>query len=217
MLDFGTDSNSNVFPISDGYMIAYNAYDNQIYAHGMGPSKLIVTAPTVGVTTATPMVISGTITDISAGSQQQTVAANFPNGLPCVSDASMTQFMEAIYEQQSMPTNLTGVPVTISVLDSNGNYRQIGTTTSDGSGMFTFTWKPDISGDYTLVANFAGSQSYYASYAETSFTASNPVSTASPQPVVAQPPTEMYFTVSTIVIVIAIAIATALILTRKRP
>ena len=56
---------------------------------------------------------------------------NFPNGLPCVSDASMTQFMEAVYEQQPMPTNTTGVPVTLYVLDSNNNYRSIGTTTTN--------------------------------------------------------------------------------------
>ena len=53
--------------------------------------------------------------------------------------------MEAVYMQQPMPTNATGVPVTFSVVDSNGNYRQIGTTTSDASGTFAFTfWTPDI-------------------------------------------------------------------------
>ena len=75
----------------------------------MGPSKTTVNAPQVGVTTATPVTITGTVTDISAGAQQKAVAANYPNGLPCVSDASMTQFMEAVYEQQPMPTNITGV------------------------------------------------------------------------------------------------------------
>ena len=29
--------------------------------------------------------------------------------------------MEAVYEQQPMPTNVTGVPVTLTVTDSNGN------------------------------------------------------------------------------------------------
>ena len=45
----------------------------------------------------------------------------------------MTQFMESVYMQQSMPPNITGVPVTLSVLDSNGNYREIGTTTSNAT------------------------------------------------------------------------------------
>ena len=149
-------------PISDGILVALNGYDNQIYAYGMGPSKTTVTAPNVGVTTSTPITITGTVTDISAGSQQEAVAANFPNGLPCVSDASMTQFMEAVYMQQPMPTNVTGVPVILSVIDSNGNHRQIGTTTSDASGTFAFTWTPNIPGNYTVIATFAGSQSYYA-------------------------------------------------------
>jgi len=82
--------------------------------------------------------------------------------------------------------------------------------------MFTFTWTPDIEGSYTVVANFAGSESYYPSNAETSFTASAPAPTASPYPTVTLPPTETYFTISTVAIIIAIAIATVLLL-RKRP
>jgi hypothetical protein len=202
--------------ISDGVMTTLNAYDNQIYAWGKGPSAMTVTAPDVGVTTATPVTITGTVTDISAGTQQEAQAANFPSGLPCVSDASMTQWMEYVYMQQAFPTNVTGVPVTLSVLDSNGNYRQIGSTTSDASGTFAFTWTPDIPGSYTVIATFAGTQSYYGSSAEAHFYASSPAPTASPYPVVNLPPTEMYFAISTVAIIIAIAIATVLLL-RKRP
>ena len=71
--------------------------------------------------------------------------------------------MEYVYEQQPMPTNATGVPVTITVIDSNGNYRQIGTTTTDSSGMYSFPWTPDIRGKYTVIATFAGTGSYYGS------------------------------------------------------
>ena len=48
--------------ISDGVMTTLNAYDNQIYAYGMGPSALTVAAPSVGVTTSTPVTITGTVT-----------------------------------------------------------------------------------------------------------------------------------------------------------
>ena len=116
--------------VADGIMTTINAYDNQIYTYGMGPSATTIKAPDTGVTTATPITITGTVMDVSAGAQQSAVAGNFPNGLPCVSDASMTQFMEFVYEQQPAPTNVTGVPVTISVIDSNGNNRTIGTTTT---------------------------------------------------------------------------------------
>ena len=84
---FDVDSNSE---LSYGIMTTLNAYDDQIYAYGQGPSATTVSAPSVGVTTATPVTITGTVMDISAGSQQEAVAANFPNGLPCVSDASMS-------------------------------------------------------------------------------------------------------------------------------
>ena len=57
------------------------------------------------------------VTDISAGSKQNEQAADFPNGVPCVSDASMSGWMQYVYMQQPEPTNATGVPVTISVVD----------------------------------------------------------------------------------------------------
>jgi len=207
---------TNGAAISDGIMTTLNAYDNQIYAYGMGPSKMTATAETFG----TSIVIRGTVTDISAGSQQLAQAANFPNGLPAVSDVSQTAWMEYVYMQQPMPTNTTGVPVTISVLDSNGNYRQIGSTTSDASGMFTFTWTPDIPGDYTVYAIFAGSQSYYGSSAETSFNVNAPATvtpTATPQSNLATTADLMtYIVAAAIAIIIAIAIVGFLIL-RKHP
>jgi hypothetical protein len=196
-------------------MVWFNGYDNQVYAYGKGPSAMTVSAQSFD----SAIVIRGSVIDKSAGTQQAAPAANFPNGVPCVSDASMSRFMEAVYQQQPMPTNTTGVPVSISVLDSNGNFRQIGATTSDGSGMYTLTWTPDIPGDFTVVANFAGSESYYPSYAETSFYVSPPAATASPYPVVNLPPTETYFAISTVAIIIAIAIVGALMLMaiKKRP
>ncbi len=55
------------------------------------------------------------------------------------------------------------------MIDSNGNYRNIGTVTSDGYGAYSFMWTPDISGKYTVIATFAGSESYWPSYTETAF------------------------------------------------
>jgi outer membrane protein assembly factor BamB len=203
--------------IADGYITFFNAYDAQIYCIGKGPSATSVTAPNVGVTTATPVTIRGTVTDISAGSQQDAVAANFPNGLPCVSDASMEAWMEHVYEQQAMPTNLTGVPVTISVLDSNGNYYDIGTAMSDASGTFSLTWTPQIDGNFTVYANFAGTQSYYPSSAETSFYASAaPAATPSPPTPPPASLADIYFLPMSIVILIAIVVVGLLIVLMLR-
>ncbi len=166
--------------IADGIMTTLNAYDNQLYAWGKGPTQMTVDAPDVGVTTATPITIRGTIMDNSAGSKQEAQAANFPNGLPCISDESQGVWMEYVYMQQPRPTDATGVPVTLSVWDSNGNYRTIGSTTSDDHGFYSFTWTPDISGDYRIIASFAGTESYYGTSAETAFHAADPAATPAP-------------------------------------
>jgi hypothetical protein len=203
---------------ADGVLVRYNGYDSQIYGYGAGPTKLTVTAPAVGVTTATPIVISGSITDISAGASQQAVAANFPNGLPCISDASQSQFMEAVYQQQPMPTNLTGVPITINVVDSNGNYRTIDTAVSNAYGTYSLTWKPDIPGDYTVIANFEGTNSYYASTAAAAFTASEPAATPALQPTQPASIADQYFIPmsATIIVLIIVVFAVLLLVLRKR-
>ncbi|HUJ84562.1 MAG TPA: hypothetical protein VLV84_03040 [Candidatus Acidoferrales bacterium] len=207
--------------VVDGQLLTFNAYDNQIYSYGVGPTKTTVSAPSVGVSTTTPITISGMVTDISSGSQQQAVAANFPNGLPCVSDASMEQFMEAVYEQEPMPTNITGVPVTVYVLDSNNNYRSIGTTTTDASGFYSLNWTPDIKGNYTVTATFAGSPAYYASSAQTAFYASAPAPTQAPTSTplsgLATQNTLEYIGVAIIIVIIIIGAVIALLVTRKRP
>jgi hypothetical protein len=132
----------------------------------------------------------------------------------------MSEWMLYVYKQFARPANATGVPVSIYVLDSNNNYRQIGNTTSDADGFYSFQWSPDIPGKYTVYATFGGSKAYYGSYAETSF-AVDPAPTAAPTVV---PQANLattadlmtYMAVVAIAIIIAIAIATVLIL-RKRP
>jgi hypothetical protein len=211
----------DVSPIADGEMLGWNGYDGQIYGFGTGPSKTTVTAPAVGVTVSTPIMITGTVMDASAGSQQEAVAANFPNGLPCVSDASMTPWMEYVYEQQPRPSNTTGVEVTLDAIDPNNNFVHLGTATSDTSGTFGYAWTPpDVPGKYTIIATFAGSESYYSSYAETYTFVSEAPATPTPAPSAQPlPPIETYFIVATVAIIIAIAIVgiLLLLLLRKRP
>jgi hypothetical protein len=205
--------------VADGYFAYLNCYDMQIYSVGKGPSALTVTAPLADIALGSGLVIRGTVTDISAGTKQDEQAARFPQGVPAVSDASMSAWMEYIYMQKPKPTNATGVPVSIDVIDANGNYRNIGTTTSDTSGMFSFQWTPDITGKYTVIATFAGSNSYWPSTAETSFAVDPVAPTAAPQPEISLPPTEMYIGAATAAIIIAIAIVgvVMVLMLRKRP
>jgi hypothetical protein len=206
--------------ISDQVLVAESAYDNQIYAYGTGPTAITVDAPSTGVTTSAPVTIRGTLTDISAGSKQEAVAANFPYGLPCVSDQSMTQWMEYVYQQQPMPTNITGVPVTIAVTDSNGNCYTIGTTTTDAKGFYSFNWTPTISGSFTVTATFAGTQSYYGSSADTAFYASSVSTvTSTPAPVTANytTTTDFMIGIAAIIVVVIVCVAVAIVMLRKRP
>ena len=111
--------------------------------------------------------ITGYVTDISPGTQDAAIQMRFPNGVPAVTDESQSQWMLYVYKQFERPTNVTGVPVTIDVIDANGNFRNIGTTTADANGFFSFAWTPDITGKYTVYATFEGSHAYYSTFAQT--------------------------------------------------
>jgi hypothetical protein len=199
-----------------GILVSLNGYDGQIYAYGKGPSAVTVTAPDIGVTTATPITIRGTVMDVSAGVEQSEVAKNFPNGLPCISDESQSHWMEYVYQNQPFPTDATGVEVTLAVEDANGNTYDIGTATTDTTGTFGFTWTPDIPGDYKVIATFAGSNSYYGSSAATHFyTSDAPQPTPEPthQPASAA---DLYFLPMSIVTIILIVIVGAVLLLMLR-
>jgi hypothetical protein len=205
------------FALADGIMVFWNNYDGQIYAIGKGPTAMTVTAPDTSVPMDSSVNIKGTITDISAGTKQQEQSARFPNGVPAVSDAAQAQWMEYVYMQKGRPTNTTGVPITLSVVDANMNYRTIGTTTST-DGFFSFNWKPDIEGQYTVYASFGGSESYWPSNAITSFS----VDPAKPTPAPTAAPTEstadMYFVPAIAGLFVAIIVVGLLIILilRKR-
>ncbi len=205
--------------VADGYFLYLNQYDDQIYSVGRGPSQTTASAGPSVTTMGSSVLIQGTVTDISAGTKQAEQVADFPNGVPAVSDQSQGAWMAYVYMQKPMPTNATGVPVTISVVDANGNYRQIGTATSDSNGFYSLNWKPDIQGKYTVYASFTGSQSYWPSSAETAFAVDPAAPTASPYPVTVLPPTEMYIGAAAVAIIIAIAIVgvVMILMLRKRP
>ena len=140
-------------------------------------------------------------------------------GTPCVSEDSMTAQMEYLHMQAVRPSNITGVPVTISVVDANGNYRPIGTVTSDSDGFFSYQWMPDITGKYTVIASFAGSKSYGSSHAETAFFAAVPPATPTPAPTSTQSLADLYFipAIAGLFIFVAIIGAVTILVLRKRP
>jgi hypothetical protein len=207
------------FAIADGYMAYLNLYDKQIYVIGKGPSGTTVSASPKVTTYGSSVIIEGSVTDISAGTKQKEQAARFPLGVPAVSDASQSEWMEYVYMQKPRPMTTTGVPITLNVVDSNGNYRQIGTTTSDADGFFAFNWKPDITGQYTVYASFAGSESYWPSHAVTAFAVDPAAPTPAPTAAPAESAADMYFVpaVAGIIVTIVICFAITILVLRKRP
>jgi len=193
-----------------------DTYDQRVYAIGKGPSATTVTAsPKVSVH-GSSVLVEGTVTDISPGTKEASLAMRFPNGVPAVADESMSDWMLYVYKQFPCPAEVKGVEVVVEVLDPNNNYYEVARATSDATGFYSATFDPPVPGKYTIVARFAGSKAYYGSYAETAITVEDaPVVTPEPTPV-PQAPVETYFAVSTIAIIVAIAIV-GILLFRKRP
>ena len=210
------------YAIADGYSTFFNGYDNQIYVVGKGPSATTVTAPQTAITAGTNVIIQGTVMDISAGTTQTEQAADFPNGVPVASDASMAAWMGYVYQQQAEPTNFTGVTVTLTAVDPNHNFVTIGEVTTDSAGAFSYMWTPpSIPGQYTVTATFCGTNGYYGSSAETAMAVQNAPPTPAPT---ASPPTGLASTaslelgiVAVIIVIIIIGAILALLLMRKRP
>jgi hypothetical protein len=207
--------------MGDSIIATQDTYNQQVYAIGKGPSAMTVNAPTVGVPFGSSVSIQGTVTDVSPGTASDSLTLRFPNGVPAVSDASMSDWMLYVYKQFPRPTNATGVEVTLSVLDSNGNFREIGKTTTSSDGFFSLPWTPDVPGNYNVYASFDGSKSYYPTHAETAFVVDEApeVPPEEPQPEPIPTIADLYLLPGIVSIIIAIAIvgAVIIIMLRKRP
>jgi hypothetical protein len=204
--------------MADNIIALMSMYDQQIYAIGKGPSATTINAPAASIEQGKSLVISGTVTDISSGAFEYERTARFPNGVPAVSDESQSAWMDYVYMQMPRPTNATGVPVSINVVDPNGNYRTIGTTTSDSNGFYSYQWTPDIYGKYTAIATFAGTNSYFGSSAEAAFAVDQAAATATPAPTPIASMSDQYFIPAVIGIIVAIfiaAVAIVLVLKKK--
>ncbi|PVX25666.1 MAG: hypothetical protein CW691_03905, partial [Candidatus Bathyarchaeum sp.] len=166
--------------IADSTIALFNTYDNQIYALGKGPSAITVTAPDMGVPLGSSVILRGTVTDESAGTKESVLTARFPNGVPVVSDACMSEWMKYVYMQFERPADAVGVTVKLEAVDPNGNYQNLGTATSDSYGNYGFTFEPEIEGQYTIIATFEGSDSYYGSTSTTYLTVDSAPSASTP-------------------------------------
>lgn len=169
--------------MGDSVIATMDTYDQRVYAIGKGPSTMTVDGPDVAAAFGTPVVISGTVMDVSPGTQDSTMKLRFPNGVPAMSDASQSDWMLYVYKQFAIPADATGVAVSIDAMDPNNNYVHLGDAVSDATGKFSCVATPEISGTYAVYATFGGSAAYYGSYATTTLAVMpEPAATPAPTP-----------------------------------
>ena len=189
--------------VADGYLVASNSYDGYKYVFGKGQSATTVTAPVTTIAKGDIALIQGTVLDMSPAQP----------GTPCVSKDSMGTYMEYLHMQNPIDgvnhdITVTGVPVLLLAIDSDGSVTTIGTATSDVSGCFQMAWTPPAEGVYKITANFAGDESYGSSWAETGLS----VGPATPTPSTPEIPTPVDNTMLLYGILIAVIIAIILAL-----
>jgi len=200
--------------VANGYLVASNPDDGYMYVYGKGKSVTTVTAAPKTIAKGASVLIEGTVLDQSPAQL----------GTPCVSEASMTAQMQYLHLQIIVDgvwhnETITGVPVSLSAIGSDGSAVDIGTVTTNGYyGTFSKEWTPPSQNTYTILASFGGDDSYGSSAGATAFA----VGPAPPSPETPEtsPPTDltpMYYAVAAaaIAMIVAVAIATVLML-RKR-
>jgi hypothetical protein len=187
--------------VADGYLTASNSYDGYMYVFGKGQSETTVTAPDVAVSKGTAMTIKGTVLDLSPGQP----------GTPCVSADSMATQMEYLHMQHPIDgvdhtKTITGVQVTLTAVDEDGDWIDLGKTTTDGYyGTFGFKWTPPGEGMYEIIASFEGDDSYGSSSASTFVTVGPAPSQGEPQES-EEPSAEAPFPTTEVAIVAAVAV-----------
>ena len=199
--------------VADGYL-SLGGSDGIQYIFGRGKTATTVTASPKTVSNGAQILIEGTVLDQSPAQA----------GTPCVSKDSMATQMEYLHKQMPIGgvwgnTTITGVPVTLTALDSNGNIVDIGKVTTNGYyGTFSLAWTPPQEGTYEIMASFAADDSYGSSQAATSIavSAAPAASTTPTQTPLTMPPFEIYTIGAAIAVIIAVAIVGLLIL-RKHP
>ena len=212
----GSTDGSRVFQgaIADGYLAYSDAQTCTMYVVGKGPSATTVTASEKTIAKGASVLIEGTVLDQSPGQP----------GTPCVSKDSMTLQMEHLHIAQPLNgiygnETITGVPVVLTAIGSDGSVIDIGTTTTNGYyGTFSYVWTPPNEGMYTITASFAADDSYGSSSAATGLSVGPAVEpiTFPEQPVPVDNTMLLYGILAAVVIAIILAIAAIFIVLQKR-
>ena len=195
--------------VAYGYLLGSDSENGMQYCIGKGKTETTVeTQQVLG-----GMLIEGTVLDTS--SAQPNTAA--------ISDADMSEWMDYLHGQNATlinsPPTPDGVPVQLTAMGADGSVVDLGTVTSDSTGHYGYLWNSTDAGLYTIYATFAGSNSYYASYAsgsgavakaqETSTNTGSAVTTNNSEVI-------NYMIAAAVAIIIAIAIVGVLLLRKGK-
>ncbi len=217
--------------VADGYYTWLNLNEMQIYCIGPGPSSTSVTAEPAVISKGGSIEITGTVLDQSPNTKLKGTAA--------IADADQGPWMEYMVQSSRVEPYVNGVQVQLTAIDSAGVAHDLGTVTSDSTGLYHKLWAPPAEGEYVIYARFLGTDSYGPSSAScavgvTTAPAASPttaptatptlapttVPTVSPSPSVVPPPeappsTDIYIIVAAVVIVLVV-VAVAVFLRKRK-
>jgi len=215
----GTDWGGRAI-IGDSIIATMDTYDQRVYAIGKGATETSVSIQNDVSSLGSNALIKGSVMDISPGTQESAIKIRFPKGVAAVSDSSMNDWMLYVYKQFERPTDTVGVNVKIEAYDPNGNYQDLGTTTTDANGNYALVFEPEVPGLYYITATFEGSTAYYGSQANTylqiepAITPATPIEPEVPEipevpvePTEPSEPVETPFITTEVAIIAAVAVA----------
>src|SRR4030067_3251650 len=192
--------------IADGYLIATDGENGIQYGIGKGQTATAVSIRRDVISAGSSVLIKGSVLDLSPGA---------PN-TAAVSEADMSVWMDYLYGQNATllnsPPTPEGVSVQVTALGSDGSAIDLGTATSDESGQYAKAWTPSSEGLYKIYATFAGSESYWSSYAETALSVGPVHETDNTQPPAAAPENTTLLYGILVAVVVAILIGLAALL-----
>jgi outer membrane protein assembly factor BamB len=225
ILGMGADNGAHLtgmyMQMGDGRVVGLNYFDNEIYCFGPGTSATTVSGPQSMQPIGSTITITGTVTDQTQSGRRNTNSLyDFTlAGTPAVSDDSMQGWMEYLYMDQAKPSNTTGVPVSVTAIDPNGNFQTVGETVSDMYGNFAVPYTPEVSGTYQVFASFEGTKGYGPSSSSAYFTAGETTAEPTTPAQSTESVADIYFVPAVIGIIIAIIVVGAanVLLLRKRP
>jgi len=152
--------------VAQGNLVAMNGYDNQLYCFNRGPTTTTVDVSPKVATTGSTIMIEGTVTDQSPAAKELVESGRF-SMVPAIADIDMDPWMEYLYSQQPKPEDITGVPVYLTAIRSDGTEIDLGYVISDKNGQYGRMWTPPAQDTYRIVATFKTTDSYWTSTAET--------------------------------------------------